>query len=302
MLVRRAAQCGTDVRQPARCVGVTQSDEGFVCRIASGTGRSASDEDLSARVVLAAHGSWDVEPLNTQRQTAAPAATDWVAFKAHFRETGLPPELMPLLSFPDGYGGMVHCDDGRTTLSCCIRRERLMRIRRNSGESAGEAVHKYILDSCPAARAVLVDARREGSWLAAGPIQPGIRPRFRDGIFSIGNAAGEAHPVVAEGISMAMQSAWLLARLLILVRPTMNPLHLRARLTEVACDYSRAWYHSFAPRIRAAAAIAQWASRPAITRATLPVVHAFPGLLTFGARLSGKSTHVVPPSLFKLHI
>jgi flavin-dependent dehydrogenase len=33
--------------------------------------------------------------------------------------------------------------------------------------------------------------------------------------FLIGNIAGEAHPIVAEGISMAMQSGWLLARLLL---------------------------------------------------------------------------------------
>ena len=55
-------------------------------------------------------------------------------------------------------------------------------------------------------------ARLQGGWLATGPIRPGIRLPAQCGVFLVGNAAGEAHPVVAEGISMAMQAAWLLAR------------------------------------------------------------------------------------------
>ena len=35
-----------------------------------------------------------------------------------------------------------------------------------------------------------------------------------DGVFRIGNAAGEAHPIVGEGISMALQSAFVLAALI----------------------------------------------------------------------------------------
>ncbi len=36
--------------------------------------------------------------------------------------------------------------------------------------------------------------------------------KWRPGVYPLGNLAGEAHPVIAEGISMAMQSAWLLVR------------------------------------------------------------------------------------------
>ena len=59
------------------------------------------------------------------------------------------------------------------------------------------------------------DARlEEGSWRSAGPIRPGYEAHA-GGIFLAGNAAGEAHPVVAEGISMAMQSSSLLVRRLL---------------------------------------------------------------------------------------
>jgi menaquinone-9 beta-reductase len=298
LLLRRAVECGVDVLQPARCMGLEHMDEGFRCRVTnndlSRSSPGATETALHARVVIAAHGSWDIGPLPTQRQTAAPGATEWIAFKAHFTDTGLPAGWMPLLSFPDGYGGMVHCDGGRTTLSCCIRRNRLTRLERAAGEPAGDAVCRFILDCCPAVRSVLAAARRDGLWMSAGSIQPGIRPRCRDGVFVVGNAAGEAHPVVAEGISMAMQSAWLLVQRLTAARAGLSAVHHRATIERVGREYSRSWYRSFAPRIRAAAAVAQWASRPALAKGTLPVVRAFPSLLTLGARLSGKSTQVIP--------
>src|SRR5581483_11499717 len=76
----------------------------------------------------------------------------------------------------------------------------------------GEAILAHIRQWCPGVRQALAGAVREGEWLAAGPIRPGVRLRAAGAIFPVGNAAGEAHPAVAEGISMALQSAWLLAR------------------------------------------------------------------------------------------
>ena len=198
---------------------------------------------------------------------------------------------MPLLSFAGGYGGMVHCDGGRVSFSCCLRRDRLESLRGQPGQTAGDAVFEYVLSACPAVRTVLDMAQREGPWLAAGPIRPGIRPRNGDRVFVVGNAAGEAHPVVAEGISMAMQSAWLLGE-----RLAADGCKVRSRLARdegivvrVGRDYAALWRLAFAARIRAAAAVAHWAMHPAAVRATLPLVRRCPSLLTWGARLSGKA-------------
>ena len=126
----------------------------------------------------------------------------------------LPPGLMPLLAFPGGYGGLVESDAGRTSLSCCIRRDVLARVRARHGGKAGEAVLAHILETTRAcARRCRLPAL-EGGFLSTGPIHPGIRARQDDGVFFTGNIAGEAHPVIAEGISMAIQSSALLARLL----------------------------------------------------------------------------------------
>jgi flavin-dependent dehydrogenase len=200
--------------------------------------------------------------------------------------------MMPLLVFPGGYGGMVHSDGGRTTLSCCIRRDELQRLReaRNCGRAA-DAVFRHILESCTGARQALSDAQLDGSWLSAGPIRPGIRRRAARGVFFAGNSAGEAHPIVAEGISMAMQSAWLLCRHLI---DTEACAAAQGSLADIGRAYAREWDASFARRIRAAAAFAHLSMRPRATATALPLLERFPRLLTFGARLSGKTVQVVP--------
>src|SRR6185503_18289586 len=95
------------------------------------------------------------------------------------------------------------------------RRDALGRCRRaHRGLAAGEALLLHIAESCRGVREALAGARREAAWLSAGPIRPGVRPLARGRVFSVGNLAGEAHPLVAEGISMAIQSAWLAARAL----------------------------------------------------------------------------------------
>jgi 2-polyprenyl-6-methoxyphenol hydroxylase-like FAD-dependent oxidoreductase len=208
-------------------------------------------------------------------------------FKAHFYDSNLPDGLMPLLAFPGGYGGMAHCEGGRVSLSCCVRRDRLGPLRAGSAETtAGEVVLGHILDSCRGVREALRWARRDGPWRSAGPIRPGLRPTSRGGVFAVGNAAGEAHPAIAEGISMALQSSFLLARELIAWgKQGRRPEWLPA----VGRRYDAAWRRAFALRIRTSAAVANWGMRPAIHRLTLPLVRVFPGLLTCGARLAGKA-------------
>ena len=102
----------------------------------------------------------------------------------------------------------------------------------------------------------------------------------------MGNAAGEAHPVVAEGISMAMQAGISLA----------NALLSTEDLRQARDAYADHWRRSFAWRIRAAAVIAHWAMRPAAVAVTLPLLGAFPRMLTEGARTSGKVAAICSPS------
>jgi flavin-dependent dehydrogenase len=222
---------------------------------------------------------------------AAHRPSDLLAFKVHFRDCDLPADLMPLLVFPGGYGGMVHSDAGRVSLSCCIRRDALLRARERYGERhAATAVRRHIEASCRGVRDALSHATVDQPWLSAGPIRPGLRRRYADGVFHVGNAAGEAHPIVAEGISMALQSGGLLARHLIAHQ---DEVLAGQGLRVVASEYDASWRAGFVPRIRAASAFAHLAMRPAAAGALLPLFKLFPRILTLGARWSGKATEVV---------
>jgi flavin-dependent dehydrogenase len=285
LVLRSAAAAGAVVWQPYTLVDIEKNAGGFAGVVAAEAQRGR--QKLQARIVIAAHGSWEPGTLPTQSPGAAQRTSDLFAFKAHFLNCRLPEGLMTFLAFPGGYGGMVHSDGGRTSLSCCIRRDYLARCRhRWPSTKAAESVIAHIRASCSGADAALAGAARDATWLSTGRIRPGIRAFRRDGIFAVGNAAGEAHPIVAEGISMAMQSSWLLCERLIAHRSEI----LSGRGTAaLAGDYAESWRRNFTRRVYAAAVFAQLATRPALARVATALMERAPALLTLGATVSGKA-------------
>ncbi len=290
VLLHAAVEAGAIVHQPASAQTLRRDGDTYVCTVEADSARL----DLRARMVIAAHGSWEGGGLPTQSPRAH-KTSDLIAFKAYFRGSALPADLMPLLAFPGGYGGMVMADEGRVSLSCCIRRDVLQEARRRCPGPAGEAVIDHIRHACRGVDDALAPARLDNQWLAAGPIRPGIRVDRSDGLFVLGNAAGEAHPIVAEGISMAMQSAWLLTRRLLAEPAARSSAAARAA---VGSAYAADWRRSFALRLHASALFAQIAMRPATAALALPLIRRFPAILTFGARISGKVRTVAASRLF----
>jgi flavin-dependent dehydrogenase len=286
LLLDRAARSGADVRQPWSPTFLVREGGRWLGRAECKT--TGAILDFAAPVVVAAHGSWEPGPLPSQPTKDSPRPSDLLGFKAHFRNSDLAPGLMPLLSFPGGYGGMVHTDRGRVSISLCVRRDRLQAIRFGS-KAAGEDVETFVRDACRGVRQALAGAVRDGDWLSAGPLRPGIRLRQQAGLFPVGNAAGEAHPVIAEGISMALQAGWLLAGALRQWRADGGRLE---SLPAVQRAYAAQWRRNFAPRLSAAALIAHWAMRPAVVQVSLPLLRLFPSILTLGARASGKARRV----------
>lgn len=288
LLLARAAQVGASMWQPWTAEQLSNDGKQHICRIVSKATRAVAE--LRAPIIIAAHGSWERGSLPTQPMRIDPRPSDLLGFKAHFRQCALPSDLMPLFVFSGGYGGMVHTDGNRVSLSLCVRRDRLERCRRAMPQAyAGAAVLAHIRQSCRGVRESLARAVQEGEWLSTGPIRPGIRRSPNEAIFLIGNAAGEAHPVIAEGISMAIQSAWLVCEHLIAHRAAILA---NQSLEEVAAEYWLAWQRSFAARIRAAALFAHWAMRPALVNCLLPVISFAPGLLTACAHWSGKAREI----------
>jgi flavin-dependent dehydrogenase len=180
---------------------------------------------------------------------------------------------------------MVHGDGGVVSLSCCIRRDRLAQIR-SGGDTAGAAVQRHLMACCRGVEQALAGATAVESWLAAGPIRPGLRRTLQPGIFLVGNARGEAHPIIAEGISIALLSGGLLAEVLAEGRERLDD---DAWLLAAERRYRRAWLRQFALRIRASSAFARLAMQPAVSTALLALFRLAPGLIGHGARLAGKA-------------
>ena len=270
-LLDAAAAAGAQALQPATVESVERDADGYRATIAR---PRAAAETIHARWVIDAHGSWQRSPFG---ELPPSRPTDLLGFKARFANASLPRGLMPLVLFPGGYGGLVETDAGAVSFSCCIRREAL-RAAREGGLAAGDAVLAHVRRHCRGFREAIDGARLEGPWLAAGPIRPGFRSLHRDGIFAVGNAAGEAHPLIAEGISMAIQSGWLLA----------HHLTTCGDAREAGARYARAWRRQFAARIRAAEAFMRLTTSLPTAALSLAAVRRFPAALTLGAGWSGK--------------
>ena len=289
LLLERARAAGAVVLQPwaMQRIGGTAGQHQCLVREA----RSDRLQVLQAPVVVLAHGSWEPLPEARAAQRLTRSGASLLAFKATFQGASLQPGLLPVLAFHGGYGGMVLGDHGLVTLACCIRADRLEPLRRAlPGCSAGEAVEAMLRRECHGVADALDGALRCGAWLASGPLAPGVRLPARQLAFRIGNAAGEAHPIIGEGMSMALQSAWLLCAGLVQGRANAK---YRAGAgpgwqREVHARYQAEWRRHFVPRMRLASTFAHLAMQPLASAGLLALLRRWPGLLTHAAAWSGK--------------
>jgi flavin-dependent dehydrogenase len=289
LLLKSAAEAGAQVWQPWSVIDLQKSGGRFITEVISK--KSKATAEIESRIVIAAHGSSGVGPLPTQPDRRPARNSDLFAFKAYFVAAALPSDVMSMSVFPGGYTGMVTTDGGLLSFSFCIRRDYLETLRRKSpGVKPGKVAQEHILKSCPRINYVLSPASLRDDWLSTGPIRSAIRNRYEDGIFFIGNAAGEAHPLVANGISMAMQSAWLLSQSLgeRQARSLTN-----SDLQKMGRVYNHTWLRAFKLRIWAGEALARLALAPQAHTFLLPLVRAFPRFLTIGARMGGVVNEIV---------
>jgi 2-polyprenyl-6-methoxyphenol hydroxylase-like FAD-dependent oxidoreductase len=295
ILVNRASELGVILMQPGKVRSVRGELGNFECDIQLSTpqcaaaGGSPQSVIRRVRIVVDAHGSWETGPEDGIRlRSRMPRhGSDLFGFKASFVNAIVPPGLLPVLSFRGGYGGLVMAEDRRLTLAGCIRRDTLAGLRaRLPGTSAGAAFEQYLRYSCRGVRDTLAGALRSEPWLSIGPLRPQIRLRRSDRLFSVGNAAGETHPLIGEGISMALQSAFLLAGHL-LKQPARAIDAIRA--LEIHQAYRSAWRSAFAPRLRLAAIFGHIAMRPVLSLPVTGLLREYPQVLTAAAHLAGKA-------------
>jgi len=299
ILLEHARSCGVEILQPAKVRRIRGGPGEFSCtyewRHEGSRTKSADDatQVIRAAIVVDAHGSWERGP---DCEGAGPAATaempprpmDLLAFKSTFEASTLEPGVLPVVCLPGGYGGIVVADRSRTTVACCIRRATLQQLRtRKPGAAAGLIVDGHLRNSCAGVADALRSARQLEPWHAVGPLRTGFHANGAAGILRIGNAGAEAHPLIGEGICMALQSAAVLAQLLSDRRRILDFAYVR----QVHHAHTGICRKKFAGRLRFAHLCAQIAMRPALARCTGTLLRGWPALLTAGARVAGKARH-----------
>jgi len=301
LLLERARHVGVTIIQPARVRAIHGAPGDFACEYSWRSGADRADltgaiATISAAVVIDAHGSWEHAPAGVddeRRLDRSKRRSDLLAFKATFQNTALAPGFLPLLALPGGYGGMVIAERGRTTVACCLRRDTLHERRQGaSGDGAGAVVEAYLKTACREVARMLDGARREGLWRSVGPLRLGFAAAGSPGVLRIGNAAIEAHPLIGEGICMALQSAALLARLL----QSNGARSDETFISNCQKHYERASRRAFARRIHWARCYAQMAMHRSLATPLAVLMQTWPHTLTFAARLAGKAQSVVPLS------
>jgi 2-polyprenyl-6-methoxyphenol hydroxylase-like FAD-dependent oxidoreductase len=277
LLLARAAALGVEVVQPAKVRRVDAIAGGFRSEITAsrgGGGRGAgSTRIIESAHVIDAHGSWEPAPAGSAGARYTQQRNDLFAFKASFCDAQMAPGLLPVLSFDGGYGGIVVAENGRLTLAGCIRRDTLHAWRlQRPGISAGLAMETYLRASCRGIRDALQGAKRLDSWLSVGPLRLGLRATPQEGPFLVGNAAGEMHPLIGEGMSMALQSAFLLTDLLRRHGPSATDSQQTRQLRRT---YNEAWRRLLCRFPQVLTAAARWAGKsrvPRVPRVAVPLL------------------------------
>ncbi len=289
LLRDRACDLGVTIFQPWCVVGIDGEAGNWSCHA-----RAIETERrvlLRSPLLIDAHGSWETLRENATTPPRLHRADDLLAFKANFTGGTLADGLLPILAFAGGYGGMVRAGGGVTTLACCVRRDRLYALRRAApGMAVGQAVERYLRRACRGVDDALSAALRTGAWIGSGPLRPGVRAGLDAVPFQVGNAAGEAHPIVGEGMSMALQAAFLLCTRL--TGQCAPALQSAAGQRALAGHYGLAWRRQFGPRLRLAAAFAHLAMHDASGALMSRLTQLFPALLTQGAIQAGKVRRV----------
>ena len=130
VLADTAEQAGATRLQPCALQSISGGPGRFLVRVRREAGLADDAElELAAALVIGAHGSWEPLPWERAEQRKTRAPSDLFAFKANFRAAAIDADLLPVLSFDGGYGGMVVADDGLATLAGCIRADRLHALR-----------------------------------------------------------------------------------------------------------------------------------------------------------------------------
>ena len=229
VLLKRARQDGATLFKPWQAQRVRGVPGDIGCDLSHV--HWADRLTLQGALVIDAQGAPDALSDSASTGGGAQPDADLFTFKGSFANLDLDAGLLRVSSFAGGHASLLMADRDTVTLTLCLRRAQLAECRqRFPDHPAADAAVAYLTSACAATGALLAAAEQRGAWIA-----------------------GAAHPMLGDGVDMAIESAVLLARMLIAAGRD----DLQARsLGLLHAAYLNAWRARFAALFSGAAQVA----------------------------------------------
>jgi len=221
----------------------------------------SSLEEVNAKVIAGAWGRWGRFDQQLQRAFVRDRSHRNFGFKRHYTGEGAR-DTIELYAFPRGYLGVNAIEGGLTNICGLVHASRLAQ-HKGRWDSFIETIRgeEPRLDALYAA----YEPAQE-QYLSSEPVIFRARSAVEGGVFMIGDASGVIDPLTGNGMAMAIQSAQLLAPML--VRLLESP----SRRSEIEDEYRRRHRAMFAARIAWSRRVAALLSRPRLLDAALAAV------------------------------
>jgi flavin-dependent dehydrogenase len=220
---------------------------------------------VRARVVIAATGKRDGFASGASQP---PGPKSWVGLKMHLLAGTDFPARVELHAFDGGYVGTCPVGDGRVNVCAVARRDTLARHgTRGGGAGALRALLAAGLEPGPHLAAQPHDA---DSVRAESGMDFGTSRAAPSHVLCAGDAAAMPHPLVGDGIAMALRSGRIAAAHAMLF------LHGDLDAAGLIPAYSRAWSAEFCSRLRWARALHALLEHPSLAGPALSVLGRWP--------------------------
>jgi flavin-dependent dehydrogenase len=222
-------------------------------------------KEINAKIIVGAWGRWGRFDQHLHRSFVK--ATDRnFGFKRHYFKTDnqqpATDTQIDLYSFDRGYLGVNAIEGEMTNICGLVHASRLEGHKGRWDAFVGTIrAEEPQLEALYAAHEPAQD-----HFLSSEPVIFRPRSAVEGGVFMIGDASGIIDPLTGNGMAMAIQSALLVAPLL--VRLLESP----SERESIEREYRRAHHDFFAPRIAWSRTAAQFLSRPRLIDAALATV------------------------------
>jgi flavin-dependent dehydrogenase len=182
-----------------------------------------------------------------------------IGFKAHLRDVDLNKGLCEIYSFPGGYAGLSHVENGLSNLCFLIKAATV----RSVGSDAAKLVQQVVIRNKRAA-VTLREAEASSDWLAVSIDSFGTKSTAAaTNLFTVGDAAAFIDPFTGSGMVMALESASVLAETIFA-----NP----GSTERIAIEYQTAYRKRFSNRLRVCSLLRRTAFMPNVATAIVTLL------------------------------